>query len=744
MATYTKLANLKGPKGDKGDTGTFAAATAESVPDNASAEAIIGGSPSAATVHFKIPRGLRGLPGLNAVENDAAFAAYLEDADSETRSAFAKVSQPPLGVPVQQFMQEGEVFDTTGVEDMSPIIQRAISSTPASHRPVQILLPAGRIRLGSRLNIVQNRKGIGLKGAGMYQTTLVLGEDVLGAVYGYGDSNATPPTFLENVYISDLTVDCSNQVATPTTSLKAFNIGHLKNSRFENVRTLNSWATAFGIDFLVNVWFINCEAHNAGRGLHDETVLGSGSSFGIGVGAYEDESMYFINCRSYGAKRMGWNLEWLHEYGKPDYETKVFMNGCISKGDAVGVGDMGTNGVQMSSTLIEEFTAAGVVIGTGGQAMKGGRGGHIDASTVIRKGVAGGRPDQDVYGGHGIVVRGDDTAGGYSINAKVEDNEGCGMWFEPGFRLSAGGLRVGASFRRNGGGVRMYGAGDICRGVRFQGCTFEDNAGPDLDLRSAYRGLVVKDNTFFNDSGDTSPAIRFDPAMTLDSPTIIDNVAYDVATLVEGAANATAPRIEDNRELSGSSDPNLLYFRTLKTMTTNAGVSSGWFPVNAGVFTQTHTWERNRYGVAPVTTTPENGATMQYYVAGEADARFTAVYDAPVSGGSWRGIAIWVDEATGDAIVFRARGSEFYQVVRYTGGTNTTLWSGSTGGIPGNESHEMGLQGDPATGALHAYIDGIEVWNGSTSNTPTTRVGLFALASGNGYLYNAAIRRPVS
>ncbi|MFV7789147.1 hypothetical protein, partial [Enterococcus faecium] len=150
--------------------------------------------------------------------------------------------------------------------------------------------------------------GIGLRGAGKYRTTFDLDPSVLGLLTGYGDSNATPQTYLENVHVSDMTVDCSRQVADPNTSLKAFNIGHLFNSSFQRIRVLNSWATAFGCDFLTNVDFVDCDVYNAGRGLHSETVLGSGSSFGIGVGAWPNESVRFINCRSFNAARMGWNF----------------------------------------------------------------------------------------------------------------------------------------------------------------------------------------------------------------------------------------------------------------------------------------------------------------------------------------------------------------------------------------------------------------------------------------------------
>lgn len=73
-----KIGSLKGPKGDDGDVGTFASASAETVAPTAAAEAIIGGTPAASTVHFKIPQGVQGLPGTNGVPTAEAIAQNIE------------------------------------------------------------------------------------------------------------------------------------------------------------------------------------------------------------------------------------------------------------------------------------------------------------------------------------------------------------------------------------------------------------------------------------------------------------------------------------------------------------------------------------------------------------------------------------------------------------------------------------------------------------------------------------------
>lgn len=84
MALPAGVAQLGTFKGEKGDTGSLAFATAESVPagDVAAVEMI--GPESNRGAHFKIPRGL---PGVNAVANDAAMAALVGAVDSDTRLA---------------------------------------------------------------------------------------------------------------------------------------------------------------------------------------------------------------------------------------------------------------------------------------------------------------------------------------------------------------------------------------------------------------------------------------------------------------------------------------------------------------------------------------------------------------------------------------------------------------------------------------------------------------------------------
>ncbi|OIU88671.1 hypothetical protein [Microbacterium sp. AR7-10] len=81
---HVHFAVPQGEKGEQGLPGTLSSASAESVAAGDNAEVIMSGTTEVKHAHFKVPRGL---PGVNAIENDAAVAAYVGAVDSDTRSA---------------------------------------------------------------------------------------------------------------------------------------------------------------------------------------------------------------------------------------------------------------------------------------------------------------------------------------------------------------------------------------------------------------------------------------------------------------------------------------------------------------------------------------------------------------------------------------------------------------------------------------------------------------------------------
>lgn len=129
---YVKIANLKGEKGERGvqgpqgPAGTFAAAEAHSVDASEPASVVMSGSQTSRRADFYIPRGL---PGVNAVDNDAAVATYLGAPDSATGAALRGALD-----------SEHAVFGVVGVPGTLTIekLQAAANEAASSGRTLQV------------------------------------------------------------------------------------------------------------------------------------------------------------------------------------------------------------------------------------------------------------------------------------------------------------------------------------------------------------------------------------------------------------------------------------------------------------------------------------------------------------------------------------------------------------------------------------------------------------------------------
>jgi len=156
----------RGEKGDQGLPGTLSSASAESVPAGQSAEVVMSGTTEVKHAHFKVPRGL---PGVNAVENDEAVAAYADAEDSELRAALERhlarrpengapaVGQGELVLNVKDFGAKGD-----GVADDTAAFQAAIDYANGLGGGL-INIPHGNYRFTRFLM----RKGVYLRGAGI-------------------------------------------------------------------------------------------------------------------------------------------------------------------------------------------------------------------------------------------------------------------------------------------------------------------------------------------------------------------------------------------------------------------------------------------------------------------------------------------------------------------------------------------------------------------------------------------------
>lgn len=118
-----QLGTFKGAKGDtgpKGDTGTIASASAASVAAGQAATVTMTGPQTARHAAFQIPRGL---PGVNAVENDEAVAEYVTATDSETRGALdATFASREVENSIPGQMQEIVSRINAGMQDVRILI----------------------------------------------------------------------------------------------------------------------------------------------------------------------------------------------------------------------------------------------------------------------------------------------------------------------------------------------------------------------------------------------------------------------------------------------------------------------------------------------------------------------------------------------------------------------------------------------------------------------------------------------
>ncbi|MCP6432268.1 right-handed parallel beta-helix repeat-containing protein [Klebsiella pneumoniae] len=123
-----------------------------------------------------------------------------------------------------------------------------------------------------------------------------------------------PTNYLQNMIMSDFTVDGENQTLNPTSGflpeIKGTFIQYWKDVVMERLKFLNTGATAIGNDMPYNCAIMNCYVENAGRLAPNpdagiwERPLGS-SGIGLGTGALDDEPIFVAfnvarKCANFG------------------------------------------------------------------------------------------------------------------------------------------------------------------------------------------------------------------------------------------------------------------------------------------------------------------------------------------------------------------------------------------------------------------------------------------------------------
>ncbi|MBM4542747.1 hypothetical protein GS463_27620 [Rhodococcus hoagii] len=373
-----------------------------------------------------------------AAPSDAELAVAV--ATGSTKAKLDAAYLRPTTVDLASFLNPGEAMPNDGVADARPLLQRALDAAAAmtaTTGPLAIRMPPGKFRINSSVRWF-NGYHVGFIGAGRSNTKIYpTGE----AVFGLMDPSFTIGNYLDDLVFADMTIDCTGQVSgANNVGAKALALRWMRNGRFERVRSINSWATSFGCDFLQDTTFIECTAIRSGRGVtggHDSF----GAGFGIGVGNFAVESVTFVNCYAEDCWSAGFFVERLIDIpGTPSDSRGFSLTGCTSVGGYNGLRDAGGDGILTTGCHFLNASNAGIhVDGYTSSGRHGGRNGIV-SSTVIR--------------GNGVgVLVGNAATGGYTFdNSEITGNIGAG--------ISATG-QLGAGWKFHNTRVENNGAGGI-------------------------------------------------------------------------------------------------------------------------------------------------------------------------------------------------------------------------------------------------------------------------------------------
>ncbi|HFZ0536167.1 glycosyl hydrolase family 28-related protein [Klebsiella aerogenes] len=213
---------------------------------------------------------------------------------------------------IQNLIRNGRVLDVrdcgfnakTG-ENAVYAIQRAINWLSGQGGGV-VYLPQANYLLSS---YITPRSNVSIIGAGVDKSVL-LPYKSFAAIRRIGNVN----DYLQNVIMSDFTIDGANQVLNPTSGylpeIKGTVILYWKDCVMDKLKMVNTGATALGNDMPYNCSIMRCYIENAGRLVPNrdagiwERPLGA-SGIGLGTGALDDEPIYVAfntvrKCANFG------------------------------------------------------------------------------------------------------------------------------------------------------------------------------------------------------------------------------------------------------------------------------------------------------------------------------------------------------------------------------------------------------------------------------------------------------------
>lgn len=168
----------------------------------------------------------------------------------------------------------------------------------------------------------------------------------------------TLTNYLENVMMSNFTIEGENQVLLPGASyvpdIKGTYIKHWRNCVMDRVNMRNIGATALGNDMADNCAITRCEIENFGRLAPNPGTAGiwerplGASGIGIGTGALDDEPLFM----AFNKVKTGANFPMFLEPQGGGAARGAIALGNILTGGYAGLADCGVDGFQAIANQI--------------------------------------------------------------------------------------------------------------------------------------------------------------------------------------------------------------------------------------------------------------------------------------------------------------------------------------------------------------------------------------------------------
>ncbi|MEB6107599.1 right-handed parallel beta-helix repeat-containing protein [Klebsiella aerogenes] len=264
---------------------------------------------------------------------------------------------------IQNLIRNGRVLDVrdcgfnakTG-ENAVYAIQRAINWLSGQGGGVVYLPQANYLLSG----YITPRSNVSIIGAGVDKSVL-LPYKSFAAFRRIGNVN----DYLQNVIMSDFTIDGANQVLNPTSGylpeIKGTVILYWKDCVMDKLKMVNTGATALGNDMPYNCSIMRCYIENAGRLVPNrdagiwERPLGA-SGIGLGTGALDDEPIYV----AFNTVRKCANFGLFFEPQGGGAARGAVAIGNILEENYAGLADCGVDGLQAVSNQMR-FNKFGIL-----------------------------------------------------------------------------------------------------------------------------------------------------------------------------------------------------------------------------------------------------------------------------------------------------------------------------------------------------------------------------------------------